>query len=418
MSISGIKLTKCRLCESIELKPLIDFGSIPLGNNLNHSQSVSLIAEKYPLSINKCLGCGHFQLSFSVDKQILYKKNYSYLSSIGKKFVDHLEWSSKDILLLQKHDRKSSKDLFVIDIGSNDGTALSFFQKEGCKVLGVDPSNLPVQEALKKNIETINNFFDTSLSEEIIQQKGQADIVISHNVLAHVENLKNIFLGIFKILKDDGLFVFEIGYFAHMISDDIYDTIYHEHLDYHTIAPLVKFLNSIGFNLINVKVVESQGGSLRLYCSKSGSIGDNQHALQQLLETEEKLLEQKYVERWYNRIFRNAKNINNIINKINFEKGKIYGYGAPTKATLACKIIDIKKNDICEILEDNEIKVGRHLPALGIPIVSKFNLEITSSDLIICFAWNFLDAIINNIREQYGENISIISTQNGKIYKT
>ena len=418
MSVSGTHLINCRLCNSSNLHSVIDFGHIPLGNDLNFSIEDSLKSDKFPLVVDRCNSCGHFQLSFSVNKEILYQRDYSYLSSIGKKFVDHLEWSAKDILSLKKFDIKKLQGLFVIDIGSNDGTALSFFKGKGCKVLGIDPSDLPVKEATKKNINTINHFFDSSLAEQLILSKGQADIIISHNVLAHVEDLKDIFLGIFKLLKDDGIFVFEIGYFANMIKDDIYDTIYHEHLDYHTLKPIIKFLNSIGFSVFSAKVVDSQGGSLRIYCNKLKFINNNNQNIQFLLNLEAKLIEKLKIEKWKNNIFSNAKQIRQTIDQVNDNKGKIFGYGAPTKSTLACKIIKIEKNNIKEILEDNKIKVGRHLPVLGIPIVSKFSSQITPSDLIICFAWNFIEAIVDNIRTQYGSNISIISTQNGKVYKT
>lgn len=418
MSVSGTHLTNCRLCNSSNLHSVIDFGHIPLGNNLNFSIEESLKSEKYPLVVDRCNSCGHFQLSFAVNKEILYQRDYSYLSSIGKKFVDHLEWSAQDILSLKKLDVKKFQDLFVIDIGSNDGTALSFFKGKGCKVLGIDPSDLPVKEAFKKDIKTINHFFDSSLAEQLIVSKGQADIIISHNVLAHVEDLKDIFLGIFKLLKDDGVFVFEIGYFANMIKDGIYDTIYHEHLDYHTLKPILKFLESIGFSIFSAKVVHSQGGSLRIYCNKLKFIRNNNEVIKHLLNVEEKLIEQLKIETWKNNIFYNAKKIRQTINQVTANKGIIFGYGAPTKSTLACKIIRIEKNNIKEILEDNKIKVGRYLPALGIPIVSKFSSRITPSDLIVCFAWNFIEAIVDNIRIKYGNNISIISTQNGKIYKT
>ena len=418
MSVSGTHLTNCRLCNSSNLHSVIDFGHIPLGNNLNFSIEDSLKSEKYPLIVDRCNSCGHFQLSFSVNKEILYQRDYSYLSSIGKKFVDHLEWSANDILSLKILDVKKFQDLFVVDIGSNDGTALSFFREKDCKVLGIDPSDLPVKEALKKDIKTINHFFDSSLAEQLIVSKGQADIIISHNVLAHVEDLKDVFLGIFKLLKDEGVFVFEIGYFANMIKDGIYDTIYHEHLDYHTLKPIIKFLNSIGFSVFSAKVVDSQGGSLRIYCSKLQFTKNNNKIIKELLNLEAKLIEQLKIETWKNNIFRNAKQIRQTINQVTANKGKIFGYGAPTKSTLACKIIKIENNNIIEILDDNKIKVGRHLPVLGIPIVSKFSSQITPSDLIICFAWNFIEAVVDNIRIKYGRNISIISTQNGKVFKT
>ncbi len=418
MSVSGTHLTNCRLCDSSDLNSIIDFGYIPLGNNLNFSIKDSIRSEKFPLVVDRCNSCGHFQLSFSVNKEILYQRDYSYLSSIGKKFVDHLEWSANDIFSLKKLDIKKTQGVFVIDIGSNDGTALSFFKRKGCKVLGIDPSDLPVKEASKKNIETINEFFDSSLAEKLIINKGQADIIISHNVLAHVEDLKDIFLGVFKLLKDEGIFIFEIGYFANMIKYGIYDTIYHEHLDYHTLKPIINFLNSIGFSVFSTKIVESQGGSLRIYCNKLQFIKNNNQKIQDLLISEGKLIEKLKIETWKNNIFNNAKQIKQKINQVITNKGEIFGYGAPTKSTLACKIIEIERNNIKEILDDNKIKVGRYLPALGIPIVSKFSSQITPSDLIICFAWNFIEAIVDNIRNQYGSNISIISTQNGKVYKT
>jgi hypothetical protein len=285
-------------------------------------------------------------------------------------------------------------------------------------VLGVDPSNLPVKEALKKNIPTINDFFNFSLAKEISKKKGKADIVISHNVLAHVDNLHDIFKGIFYLLKDDGIFIFEIGHFANMVKNGIYDTIYHEHLDYHTLKPIVKFLNLIGFSVINSEIITSQGGSLRIICNKQKIIKNNNNCLKDILVLEEKLLSDFEITRWKNDILTNAKKINLTIKKIIKGEGNIYGYGAPTKASLACKIIDINKNDIIEILEDNKIKVGRYLPIIGVPIVSNLKSVISDKDLIICFAWNFIDSIVENIRSKYGKGINIISTKDGKVYKT
>ena len=418
MSVSGIKINNCRLCNSDDLHLIIDFGLVPLGNNLNFSINEALNSEKYPLLVNQCNACGHFQLSFSVNKEVLYQKDYSYLSSIGKQFVKHLDWSAEEILSLKAIENKKNKDLFVIDIGSNDGTALLFFKIKGCHVLGIDPSNLPVKEALKKNIPTINDFFNLRLSKEITKTKGKADIIVSHNVLAHVENLKDIFLGIFHLLKDDGVFVFEIGYFANMIKNGIYDTIYHEHLDYHTLKPIIRFLNLIGFSVIDAQIVNSQGGSLRIYCNKQKIIKNNNHRLKSILELEKKLLSHLKINKWKNDILHNAKKINLTIKKTINSEAKVFGYGAPTKASLACKIIDIEKNLITEILEDNKIKVGRYLPIICVPIVSELRSKISSKDLIICFAWNFIDSITENIRKKYGKNINIISTKDGKVYKT
>lgn len=416
MSISGININNCRLCGSTDLTSVMDFGNVPLGNNLHFLIQDAYKSKKYPLVLNNCKSCCHYQLSYSVDKKILYQTDYSYLSSIGKKFVDHLEWSCLDILNLEKNDDLKNK--IIVDIGSNDGTALSFFKKKGLKVLGIDPSNLPVQKAKEIGVETINDFFSFSLSKDLVESRGHADIIISHNVLAHVEDLNDIFLGIYHLLKQNGIFVFEIGYFAKMIEEGIYDTIYHEHLDYHSFNPILKFLNKIGFSVFNAKIEDSQGGSLRIYCKKSSKIKNNITKLNYLFEFEKKILEKKQIINWKNTIYKNAKKINLVLQGIKRQGGNIYGYGAPTKASLSCKIINIKKNEVALILEDNPLKVGRHLPYLGVPIVSNTSKNICKEDIIICFAWNFIEAIIIKIRENYGKNIKIISSTTGEIFIT
>ena len=416
MQISGTDINKCRLCKSNDLYSILDFGNIPLGNDLNFSIYEAHNAERYPLILNNCKSCGHFQLSFSVDKEILYQKDYSYLSSIGKTFVDHLEWSCVDIMNYQR--AISIEDQIVVDIGSNDGTALSFFKSKGFKVFGIDPSNLPVQKAIKNKIETINKFFSLSLAKQLVLNRGRVDIIISHNVLAHVEDLEDVFSGIYYLLKEEGLFVFEVGYFAKMVQAGIYDTIYHEHLDYHSFKPILKFLNEIGFSVVNVNIVSSQGGSLRIYCKKQLKIENNAFRLKSFLDTEKKLLGRKEISLWENKILNNSNKIKLILKNIKEEGGKLYAYGAPTKASLACKMIEIKRNDIELIIEDNPIKVGRYLPYLGIPILSNIDKSISDKDLIICFAWNFLEDIIYKIRKKYGSGIRIISSETGKIIKT
>ena len=138
-------LNLCRLCNGNDLKPFVNFGNIPLGNNLQKDYKKAIKAEKYPLKIQRCNQCGHFQLSVSVNPLQLYSTNYTYLSGIGKNFVNHLEqyarWAINEFNL--------KNDSFVLDIGSNDGTCLSFFKKYGCKVLGIDPARLPSEIANK-----------------------------------------------------------------------------------------------------------------------------------------------------------------------------------------------------------------------------------------------------------------------------
>ena len=198
------QIDECRLCTSSGLEQIIDFGYVPLGNNLQLEETEAKLAEQYPLKLVQCKDCGHFQLSVSVDPIKLYASNYTYLSGVGAAFIDHFRsyasWIGKKIGL-----RPSD---FIVDIGSNDGSCLQEFKVLGCKVLGIDPASAAAAIANEKGIETINDFFNEQTSEEILLQHGYADFVTSHNVLAHVEDLKGTFESIYRILKVGGYFCF------------------------------------------------------------------------------------------------------------------------------------------------------------------------------------------------------------------
>ena len=154
-----------------------------------------MISTKYPLFINRCDDCGHFQLSVSVSPEKLYAYNYSYLTSIGKSFVNHLRsyasWACEELCL--------NSSSLVVDIGSNDGTCLSFFKDLGTQVVGVDPASVPA-----KNVPTMvfyNQFFLDANSTRNLDTIWHADLITSHNALAHIDNLREVFANIHHSLS-------------------------------------------------------------------------------------------------------------------------------------------------------------------------------------------------------------------------
>jgi len=258
------KINYCRLCNSKKVKLIHNFGSIPLGNNLQGSILKSLKCKKYPLTLMNCQECNHFQLSISVNPKILYEKNYTYLTGVTKAFrkhfFDYTRWIIKKCGL--------KKNSSILEIGSNDGTCLNFFKKKNMKVLGIDPANKPCAIANNKGIKTLNNFFNKQTANQIKKKFGKFDLITSHNVLAHTVNIKEIFKSVFKILNQNAFFCFEISYFKKVIEKNLFDTIYHEHLDYHHANPLIKVLEDIGFSILDISTNNIQGGTLRLLLQK------------------------------------------------------------------------------------------------------------------------------------------------------
>ena len=256
----------CRLCKSEELYEFIDFGSVPLGNNLQETIELSQEVDSYDLKVMRCNQCNHFQLSLSVSPHLLYATNYTYLSGVGFSFVQHIKKYVSWVLSKTNLPNNST----VIDIGSNDGTCLKYFQDVGYDVCGVDPAQKPSDIANSNGIYTINNFFNNEVVLKIINKFGKVDIVTSQNTLAHISNLSSTFENIYKILKLGGFFVFEIGYFKRVLESKCFDTIYHEHFSYLSLHTVSRIFSSVGFDMVDIKRQSSiQGGSLRLLFTKN-----------------------------------------------------------------------------------------------------------------------------------------------------
>ncbi len=406
---------KCRLCRSRELKKFINFGKIPLGNNLLKNFTFAKKADQYNLTVVQCNNCNHYQLSHFVNKKILYAKNYTYLTGIGKDFILHFKMYVK---FIKKNYIKNLANKKILDVGSNDGTCLKNFKIYGSNVIGVDPASSAAKIAKKNGIKTINSFFDSKTVEFLKKKYAEFDLITSHNVLAHVEDINFIFKNIFNLLKINGYFIFEVGYFVDVVRNNYFDTIYHEHLDYHHCKPLVPFLNKIGFSVIDILKINAQGGSIRIV-TKKNKIVNNSKSVKNFIYKEKKLiLKNKYLfDEWskINKVKMNT--FRKLIISQYLSKKYIIGYGAPTKVVLLLKMANISSKHIKFIHEDNKLKLKRFLPNSGIPILKLNKKNISKVDVVVIFAWNFKENIINNLKKYNKELLVIVPLPEPRIIK-
>lgn len=398
-------INECRLCKSKNLRKMFDFGSVPLGNNLQISPNLSQNAKSFDLLIMNCISCNHFQLNTSVSPKLLYATNYTYLSGIGLSFVKHIKTYVNWVV----DKTKLKKNSVVIDVGSNDGTCLEYFQSKGYTVCGIDPARKPAEIANQNGVFTINKFFNKGVVDEIIKKYDKVDVVTSQNVLAHINNLDSVFKNIYQVLREEGYFVFEIGYFKRVLESGCFDTIYHEHIDYHHANPLVKFLINLGFDVLEISENNIQGGSLRFLLQKTGD-GVIKSQPGQFLSNEKNtiLYNNKKLNFWYDEVETKMKKLREVFLKYKSKYDISYAYGAPTKATLLLKMLKLDNNDISFVVDDNKLKVNRFMPLTNIPIKSSDEIEFDKSAVIILFAWNFADDIIKKIKEQYKVEATII----------
>jgi SAM-dependent methyltransferase len=286
--------------------------------------------------------------------------------------------------------------MLVADIGSNDGTCLSFFKKAGMRVVGVDPATQIAEAATKAGIETVSAFFSLSLAQELREKYGAAAFVTSHNALAHIDRLDDVVRGVAHWLDDDGVFVLEVGYFVDVYSNLFFDTIYHEHVDYHTVAPFIKLFERTGLELLAVQRISPQGGSIRVMAQKSGGRHRPDGSATELIELERtlKLDRPETITAFGERISALGERLRALLTALKAEGKSIGAYGAPTKAVTLLSHFKIGADLIDFVVEDNPMKHGKYLPISQIPVVPTAELYARRPDYALILAWNFAAPIM------------------------
>ena len=389
---SFFKKKECRVCESRNLQLAVELTPTPPGNNFLPEDQLDKEEELFPLELDFCKSCFHIQLGHVVEPSFLFQNDYSYVSATSSVFVDHLSSYSDHVTKLFNLD----KDSFVIDIGSNDGTCLNFFKIKGMSVLGIDPATNIAKQATENGIPTIPDFFSKEVALNIKKTEGKANLITSHNACAHIDDLGSVIEGVEVLLEEDGVFVMEVGYFVDVFQNKWFDTIYHEHVDFHTVAPLKELFSRYNLEMFKVERISPQGGSIRVMVQRIGGSRKIDSSIHDLIFLEEGLgLNSLHSLQDFQ-----AK-INSLREEFRFliqslkEKGKsIAAFGAPTKATTLCYHFGINNTDIDFIVDDNPLKQGLYSPGKHIPVFSPEMIYETKPDYLLILAWNFAEPIM------------------------
>ncbi len=308
------------------------------------------------------------------------------------RFVRHFEDYAATVI-----DRFSPPaDGLVLDIGSNDGTLLRFFQNAGMTVLGIDPAKEIAATATAEGIETLPSFFTPSLAREIVEAHGKAAVVTANNVFAHADDLKSIAEGIAAMLAPGGVFVFEVSYLVDVFEDVLFDTIYHEHMAYHAVGPLQRFFKSIGLELFAAERIPSHGGSLRGYVQLADGPHQDDGSVGNLLAVERSLgLDSSATLLDFGaRIDKLGQTFTGVIRELQAAGKTIAGYGAPAKATTLLYHFGIAPGTLEFIVDDSPLKQGLYSPGLHIPVVPAEILLEKQPDILVILAWNFAEVIM------------------------
>lgn len=382
------------MCDGTALECAMSLTPTPPGNRLLTREELGRPEARYPLDLHFCADCTHVQLGHVVDPRILYQKDYLYVSGTSSAFVRHLEEYAADMV-----SRFSlPPGALVADIGSNDGTCLRAFQQLGMRVLGVDPATQIAEKATRSGITTVPAFFSFALAEELRSTHGPAAFITSHNALAHIDALDDVVRGVARWLDDEGLFVLEVGYFADVFRNLYFDTIYHEHLDYHTVGPFSRLFARTGMELISVQRVSPQGGSLRVMAQKIGGSRKPDGSVNDLVALERSLGLDRAdaITAFGDRISALGQRLRTLIGGLKAEGKSVAAYGAPTKAVTLLSHFGIGAESLDFVVEDNPLKHGLHLPVSHVPVLPVSELYARRPDYLLILAWNFADPIMKS----------------------
>ena len=381
----------CRLCGGKDLTLVISLQPTPPANAFVSKDALGQAQECYPLDVFFCESCAHVQLLDVVDPKILFE-NYVYVSGTSPVFVEHFRAYANDVI-----SRFTAPDNgLAVDIGSNDGTLLRFFRDAGWRVLGVDPARDIARQATLSGIETKTAFFTPELAATIKKEKGPAKVITANNVFAHADDLKGITQGIHALLDDDGIFVFEVSYLLDVVEKTLFDTIYHEHLAYHSVKPLVQFMATNDMELIDAQRVDSHGGSLRAIAQKKGGPRKASPALAKAVAQEEELGLNKAetFKKFAISIETLKEDLGQLLRRLKTEGKSIAAFGAPAKATTLMYHFGIGADIIDFIVDDSPLKQGLYSPGMHIEVVSSEAIKERNPDYLLMLAWNFAQPIM------------------------
>ncbi|MAE43037.1 methyltransferase [Candidatus Woesearchaeota archaeon] len=381
----------CRLCESKNLELGLKLAPTPIGDAYIPREGLTKPQNCYPVELFLCKNCGLSQLLDILNPEDVYC-DYIYKTSDSLGLVTHFKNSVNTILQKIRPDKNS----LVVDIGSNDGSFLKFFKERSMRVLGVDPAREIANEATRNGIETLPTFFDGELASKIKKDYGTAQIITINNAMANIDDVGSLVEGVKSILGNDGVFIFETGYFVDLIQKLVFDNIYHEHLCYFTVNTLKHFFDSIEMELVDVERIQTKGGSIRCIVQLSQGSRTVSPSVNELIKLEEdlKIHEISKIKEFGEKLNDIKKELLKTLNDLK-EKGKtIAGYGASVGVTTVLYNFELGEGLLDYIVDDNPIRQNLFSPGLHIPVLSSDSLYEKNPDYVVILAWQYSKPII------------------------
>jgi hypothetical protein len=397
----SLVVDRCQVCDSPNLESLLFLGYLPPVNTMPLIGTPLEEQPAYPAELLRCKDCTLAQLGLIVDPAILFPPSYPYTSGTTKILRENFAELSREVDALYplKHGQ------LVVDVGANDGTLLSNFQKEGVRVFGIEPTNA-AKLAIERGIPSMISFFNKEAAARAVAEQGPAQIITATNVFAHIEDIHNIVDGMLTLLGEEGIFISESHYFLSLLETLQYDTIYHEHLRYYTLTSLKHLLE------MHARRIPTHGGSIRVYATRKGR-HPVQPGVAAILDQEAREITPEVFGRFKREVVKTKLDLLGLLNTIKARGGRVYGVGAPSRASTLINYVGLDDGILDCVLEiKGSYKIGKYIPGTIIPVWEESRLFTDQPEYALLLSWHIADELIPKLRARgfKGEFIIPLST--------
>lgn len=382
-------ITNCRSCGGADLRIVLDLGCHPIANALLRREELDRPEARFPLAVAFCPECALLQVTETVPPEILYRRSYPYFSSSSPALLKH---SAAHVDALIDRYRLGANSL-VVEVASNDGYLLRNFVARGIDCLGIDPADGPVAAARAAGVPTWHDFFGWRCAERLASEGRFADVAIANNVIAHVDDINDFVAGFARLLKPAGVAVFECAYALDMIERCEFDTIYHEHLFYHTLHGLAPLFARHGLYLNDGERLPIHGGSLRVTVGRADRRSERLAALF-AHEAALGMDRVSFYDDFADRVRALRARLAALLRSARAEGKRIACYGAAAKGATLVNCLDLGEGFFEFVVDANPYKQGKYMPGQRIPICPPDRLLAAMPDYVLLLVWNFAGEVL------------------------
>lgn len=390
----------CRGCGSTELFLALDLGESPLANNLPGAPGAPL--KKFPLQLRVCRNCSLGQVGeFETPEQIF--SDYPYLSSTSDTWLEANKKFAKDLV----HSQNLAPGDLIVELASNDGYLLKFFQASGQSVLGVEPAQNVAEIANQEGVPTLSEFFGLSLAQRLALTHPVPKIIVAKNVVAHVPDIQDFVAGIAQLSGLETLIVIEAPTINQIITDLQFDTVYHEHFSYLSATSLSHIFASKGLEIVGAEKVDTHGGSFRFFAKKIGAFVTvtklQRVALNQIIELEGSIgvRDPQAWAKVSSRVSNCLISFGDWLTKRDLGV-KTVAYGAAAKGVTLISALNLEPGLIDFVIDNSPAKAGKYMPVIDVLIADELDFVRTRPQgryRYVIFPWNLSSEIAPRIRK-------------------